>query len=466
MTFLVGCGAGFSGDRTDAAEAVVDELVRRGEPCALIFETLGERTLAAAQRAMDADPGAGYEPLLADYLSPVLDRCLDHGIPVLGNFGAANPRAACERIAALMRAADHPQGRMARVEGDDLRERLATLDLAPWDAEHESLPARDAIIAANAYLGAPPLAEALARGGDVVVTGRVADPALALAPLVNHFGWPWDDWDRLAAGALAGHLVECGAQVTGGYFADPGYKDVPGLAVLGYPIVEVDRDGGIVVTKPRDSGGLVTTQTVREQLLYEIHDPAGYVTPDVVIDLSGVEVNQQGPDRVAVTGVRGRPAPERLKTTVCYDAGWQGEAGITYAGPNALPRARLAAETLRERFARRLPADLRCRFDYIGHVSVFGDDDGTLQSEAPPTAPAEVRLRLAVAHTGRAAVETATQELLALYCTGPAGGGGVRRHHRRRVATVSFLVPRAQVPTRVHTLDAAGEAATDTETGR
>ncbi len=453
MTFLVGCGAGFSGDRTDAAAAVVDELIRRELPCALMFETLGERTLAAAQRAMAANPEAGYEPLLEDYLRPVLARCVTHRIPVLGNFGAANPRAACDRIAALLQETDGPEARIGMVAGDDLRCRLGELDLLAWDAESESLPEGHAILSANAYLGAPALVRALEQSAHVVVTGRVADPVLALAPLVHHYGWQWNDWDRIAAGTIAGHLAECGAQITGGYFADPGYKDVPGMAALGYPIVEVEQDGHIVVTKPSGTGGIVTTQTVKEQLLYEVHDPANYITPDVVIDLSNVSIRQQAPNRVSVTGIRGKPAPERLKATVCYAAGWQGEAEISYAGPNALERARLAARTLQERLARCCPASLRRRFDFIGHVSVFGDDDGTLQATDGLPTPREIRLRLAVAHHDLDCVERATQELLALYCAGPAGGGGVRRRHEQTVATVSFLVPRAQVPTKVIGLD-------------
>jgi hypothetical protein len=447
MTFIVGSGAGFSGDRTDAAGPVVDELIRRGEPSALMFETLGERTLAAGQRARRQNPQAGYEPLLEEYLEPVLADCIRHGIPVLGNLGAANPQAACRVVANLVRRSGCDRASIGLITGDDIRDRLASLDLVPWEAEAGALPGADALISANVYLGAEPLVRALAQGADVVITGRVADPALALAPLVHHFGWAWDDWDRIAAGSLAGHLVECGAQITGGYFADPGYKDVPDLAGIGFPLAEVDAEGRIVITKPRGTGGLVTEQTVKEQLLYEVHDPTSYITPDVILDLSRVRVEQIGKDRVAVTGVRGKPAPERLKATVCYDGGWLGEAEISYAGPNALRRARLAAEMLRARLAVRVPARLRRRFDLIGYVSVFDDDAGSLQTGPEPAVPPEdVRLRLAVEHPERQWVERATQELLALYCTGPAGGGGVRRHSQPRVCTASFLVAREDVP--------------------
>lgn len=445
MTFLLGSGAGFSGDRTDAAAPVVAELIRRGQPCALVFETLGERTLAAAHRAMRDDRTVGYEPLLDELIRPILKDCLVHGIAIVSNFGAANALAACRHVAAIAAELDRPDIRIGHVQGDDILDRLDRLDLVPWEAETRNLPDPQTLISANVYLGATALVQALEQGAQVVVSGRVADPALFLAPLVHHFGWAWSDWDRLAAGTMAGHLGECGAQVTGGYFADPGYKDVPGMARLGYPIIEVEGDGCLVITKPPDTGGQVTEQTVKEQLLYEVHDPGHYLTPDVVVDLNAVTVEQCGPDRVAVTGIRGKPAPERLKTTVCYDGGYQGEAEISYAGPNALARARQAGEILRERLTFRAPADLRKRVDIIGAVSVFDDDNGTLGPRAEASPDGDYRLRLAVEHGDRHWVERATQELLALYCAGPAGGGGVRRNFQRRVCTASYLVRRDDV---------------------
>lgn len=449
MTFLLGSGAGFSGDRTDAAIPVVAELIRRGQPAALVFETLGERTLAAAHRAMRDTPTAGYEPLLAELLEPVLADCLDHGIAILGNFGAANPAGACRLVADLAARAGRPEACIGRVHGDDIRARLASLDLQRWEAESRDMPGDESLISANVYLGAAPLVQALELGAEVVVTGRVADPALFLAPLVHHFGWAWDDWDLLAAGMMAGHLAECGAQVSGGYFADPGRKEVSDLARLGYPIVEVEEDGRLVITKPPGTGGCVTERTVKEQLLYEVHDPANYLTPDVVVDLSRVTLRELGPDRIEVTGIRGKPAPERLKTTVCYEGGWQGEAEISYAGPNALARARLAAEVLRERLSFRTPPELRKRLDIVGLASVFDDDNGSLgkamHDNGHGDGRGDYRLRLAAEHPERAWVERATQELLALYCAGPAGGGGVRRSFQRRVFTASYLVKRTDV---------------------
>ena len=226
-------------------------------------------------------------------------------------------------------------------------------------------------------ISAPPRSPTgLSRGADVVVTGRVADPSLALGPLIHAFGWAADDWDRLAAGTLVGHLLECGAQVTGGYFADPGVKDVPGMDAIGYPIAEVEADGSFVITKPAGTGGLVDRRTVTEQVLYEIHDPAAYLTPDVVLDLTEVELREVGPDRVRLRGARGRPAPETLKATVCFDGGLLGEAEISYAGPNAAARARLAIDTVKARVARRAPG-LAVRADAVGVVSILGDSAGS-----------------------------------------------------------------------------------------
>ena len=210
----------------------------------------------------------------------------------------------------------------------------------------------------------------------MVVAGRTSDPALAIAPLVHHFGWGFDDWEKLAVGAACGHLLECGSQVTGGVFWDPGFKDIPDPANIGFPIAEVTRDGGLVITKPEDTGGLVDLRTIKEQLLYELHDPARYITPDVVLDISGCSVEQVGKDRVAVHGLRGHPRPDTLKVTACFEGTWLGEGEVSVAGPNALARARATAEVLQQRLKLRgLP--VRARVDLIGIGSVLDSDAGT-----------------------------------------------------------------------------------------
>jgi hypothetical protein len=438
-TLAIGCAAGFGGDRTDAAAPIVETLIARGGAGVLIFEMLAERTLALAQLDRHRDPARGYAPLLEPIVRPVLRRCVEHGIPIVSNFGAANPRAAAERI----RQIAHEQGvtkiRIAVVEGDDLSDargrELLREYLAPADAARE-------IVSANVYLGAGAIAEALQAGAQVVVTGRVADPSLAVGPAMAHFGWSETDWERLGRATMAGHLLECGAQVTGGYFADPGFKDVPDLHEVGFPIAEIAADGSFVITKADMTGGIVDARTVKEQLLYELHDPAAYLTPDVVADISESEVIELAANRVAVNGVRGHRRPDTLKALVCFAGGLLGEGEISYAGPNAEARARLAAEIIR----RRMGDALKLRFDLIGVLSVFGDDRGNAWSDFTASDARDVRLRVAGVHDDRALVERLTNEVTALYTCGPAGGGGIRTAVTPRLNSVSCLLPRELVP--------------------
>ena len=443
-TLAISGGAGFSGDRTDAAGPVVDSLVARGGPAALVFETLAERTLALAQIARRQNPEGGYEPQLDRFVGPVLARCVEHRIPIVGNFGTANPRAAARRLQALARELGLRSLRVGVVEGDDLSDERGRALLA----EHLPGGSRD-FVSANVYQGAKPIADALRAGAQVIVTGRVADPSLAVGPAMAHFSWAEDHWPALGRCTMAGHLLECGAQVTGGYFADPGLKDVPDLAHVGFPIAEIAADGSFTITKAANTGGLVDARTVKEQLLYEVHDPAAYLTPDVVADISDAEVREIGRDRVAVDGVRGRPRTATLKVNAWFEGGWLGEAEISYAGPNAEARARLAAEIVRSR----IDGALELRFDLIGVLSVFADDGGRLLASRAPGAARDVRLRSAAVHAERARVERLLEEVTALYTCGPAGGGGVRTSLRSRLSTVSCLVPRERVPARFEVLE-------------
>jgi hypothetical protein len=405
-----------------------------------MFETLAERTLALSQLDRQRDPDRGFSPALDRFVGPVLARCLRDKIRIVGNFGAANPAAAAARIQGMAREQGLPEPRIAMVEGDDLTGVLLPDELAARETGGSILRGATKVVAANLYLGAEPIARALDQGADIVVTGRVADSALALGPLIHAFRWKYDDWDRLAAGTLAGHLLECGSQITGGYFADPPFKNVSGMADLGYPIAEIDADGGMVITKPAGTGGRVDRFTVIEQLLYEIHDPSAYLAPDVVLDVTDVMVEQLVPDRVRVTGARGKPAPETLKATVCVDGGVLGEAEISYAGPNAAARARLAAEIIGARMRKRAPG-LVFRIDAIGVVSVLGENGGTLSRQWNSDLP-DVRLRFAAQSATVADVELLLDEVEALYCAGPAGGSGVRRRVTPRLASASCLIER------------------------
>lgn len=315
--YRVACAAGFSGDRLGVAKPLVHELIRLKGPSCLIFESLAERTLALAQLERRQNDQFGYEPLLAEMVSPILHECIRNGIPIVGNFGAANPRAAAALIDRIAKEQGIADIKIAIVEGDDIAgpqfREIIRNSLSPED---RIVLSKSTIVSANVYLGAQEIADALSAGAQVVVTGRVADPALTVGPLMAHFKKSWEDWQFLGAATMAGHLLECGAQVTGGYFADPGYKDVPDLAHVGFPIVEVDQIGNICVTKPINTGGLVNRMTVIEQLLYELHDPAQYLTPDVIADISQVYVNDQGNDRVQVIGVLGHAKPTTLKANI------------------------------------------------------------------------------------------------------------------------------------------------------
>lgn len=444
-SFTIGCATGFSGDRTDGVRPMLETLVRQNGH-ALIFETLAERTLALSQLAKNQDPERGYEPLLDELLNPALELCLAHDIKIISNFGAANPPGAAKRIKQLCAAQNLREPLVAVLTGDQLDqpEQISYLR----EQLGEQLDGLD-IVSINAYQGAGEISQALKAGADIVVAGRVADPSLTLGAALAHFGWEDHDWQSLARATMAGHLLECGTQATGGYFAVPGLKDVSGMDTLGFPIAYIDEDGSFSIGKSEHSGGLVDTRTVKEQLLYEVHDPAAYLTPDVIADISQVRVAQTAQDRVSVSGIQGRARPDQLKVNICYQGGWLGEAEISYAGVQAEARARLAAETIQKR----LGSQIKLRFDLIGVVSVFGDDDGVLLAQRPPGQARDVRLRVAGAHVERRVAQRILHEVTALYTCGPAGGGGVRTGLRPRLGSLSTLVPRALAPAAWHFAD-------------
>lgn len=443
-TVFIGSGAGFAGDRFDAAVAVVATLARRQGPRYLIYEVMGERTLAIAQRLKRDDPARGYSPYLDHYLHRVLADCKRHGVRIVANLGAANPEGGARRVHALAEELGVTGLRVAAVLGDDLLALMSADEIRALPTLEGLAIGPQDIVAANAYLGARPIAEALALGVDVVLVGRSTDAALALGPLIHEFGWGAQDWDLLAAGTTAGHLLECGGQVTGGYFCDPGFKDVPDMANLGFPIGEIGADGNLVIAKAEETGGLVTRRTVIEQLLYEVHDPHNYLTPDVTLDLGEVTLEEDGPDRIRVAGARGKPPPETLKATVLSDGGWLGEAEMTYAGPNALARARLAAEVVRER-SERVVSEAPVRVEVIGTGAVFDNDRGERQTAGPAPADGEYRLRAAIRTDDKARAAYVTDEVQSLFCSGPAGGGGFRASVTAQIASASVLVPRGPV---------------------
>lgn len=443
-TVHIGCGAGFANDRPDAALALANDLAARDGRRFLFFELLAERTLAEAQLRRLADAESGYASRLFDFLEPVLDICLDAGIPIITNGGAANPGAAARRLRKQLQAGPFAAARIACVVGDDLLDSGEVLQRwLPKALDGE-------IVSVNVYTGAEGIAQALDEGADIVLCGRVADPSLAVGPLRHAFGWQAEDWDRIALATAVGHLLECCTQVSGGYFAHPGLKDVPDLANVGCPIATVQADGRVTIGKAAGTGGCVTERTVKEQLLYEVHDPAAYLTPDVTLDLSNARVRQVGPDLVEIEGIRGHQRPTELKGLVGLRGNWFAEAEISYAGPGALARAVLARDVLLQRCARLAP-QLTPWIDLIGVASLFNDARGEWlqQRLADARDPQDVRLRISFVAADKALLENLLLDAESLYTNGPAGGGGVRRHLAESLGTASFFIPRTAVQQQV-----------------
>jgi len=431
-TIRIGSGAGYSGDRIEPAL----ELAEKGDIQYLVFECLGERTVALAQQARLKNPQTGYDPLLEERMRMVLPVCASKGIKIVTNMGAANPLAAARKTAGIARSMGLSL-KVAAVMGDDVLAACRQSDLPIMEFDGTISQLGNRLISANAYLGAGPMAEALDGGADVVITGRASDPALFLAPLIHAFGWRMDDWNLLGKGIVAGHLLECAGQVTGGYFADPQFKDVENLARLGFPIGEVGEDGSLVITKVEGSGGAVTAQTCKEQLLYEVHDPVRYLQPDVTADFSQVTIEEVGKDRVRISGGRGSERPATLKVSVGYVDSFIGEGQMSYAGPGALARGRLALEIVRERLKLTGVATNELRFDLIGVDALHGT-----QVSAHANEPYEVRVRVTGRTDNLREAIRIGNEVETLYTNGPTGGGGAFKSARDVVGVASVLLPR------------------------
>jgi hypothetical protein len=439
----IGSGAGFSGDRLEPACI----LAERGDLDFLALECLAERTIALAQLRKRKNAALGYDPLLERRMDLLLPLLMAYGVRLISNFGAANPLAAADAIIAIARRRNIPV-RIAVVTGDDV---LAAIEPGmPTLESGTSIDACGEMVSANAYLGAEALMPALESGADIIITGRVADPSLFVAPMAHHFGWALDDYARLARGTSVGHLLECAGQLCGGYFAEPGLKDVPDMAQLGFPYADVDTEGDATMGKVEGTGGAISVANAKEQLLYEVTDPFGYVTPDVIADFSTVLLQQTAPNRVHVSGATGRARPTQLKVSVGYLAGYVGEGEIGYAGVNAVARAQLAGEIIRARLGREF---LQLRIDFIGSTSMHGKSlDGSAR-------PYEVRLRVAARAPTAERATIVGEEVEALYTNGPAGGGGARKHVHEQVGIVSTLIDRDRVPTKVTIKEWAGAKA-------
>ncbi|NVZ69826.1 acyclic terpene utilization AtuA family protein [Pseudomonas costantinii] len=437
-TLRIGSGAGYSGDRIEPAV----ELAEQGDLDYLVFECLAERTIALAQQARISDPQGGYDPLLSERMRRVLPFVGRHDgrrrLRVITNMGAANPVSAAIEVRRIANELGLNL-KVVAVVGDDVLAVLQPEQLLDNGQTLGSLG--DRLISANAYLGVDGILDALRADADVVITGRVADPSLFLAPQMFEFGWAADDWQRLGRGTLVGHLLECAGQVSGGYFADPGFKDVDDLARLGFPLAEIDAEGEALITKVVGSGGRVSCATCTEQLIYEVHDPAAYLTPDVTADFSQVAFAEEASDRIRAHGANGRVRPEQLKVSVGYLEGWIGEGQMSYGGPGAVARAQLARDVVLKRLELMGVKMQDVRAELIGMDSLHGPRCNV--------EPWEVRLRVAARCEERSDAVRVGNEVETLYTNGPSGGGGASKSVRQVVAVASLLLPRSAVNPRI-----------------
>lgn len=441
-------GQGFWGDWLEAPV----RLVNGGPLDYLTLDYLAEVTMSILQKQRKADAALGYArdfpPLIARIASQIRTR----RVRVIANAGGVNPVACAREVRRLA-----PELKVTVVLGDDVLHRLDDLlargqTLENIDTGEPIARIRRDIQSANAYIGAFPLAEALATEADVVVTGRCADAALALAPMIHEFGWKTDDWDLLASGISSGHVIECGTQATGGN-CSVDWQTTPDFAHIGYPIVEAESDGTAVITKHSGTGGRVTLRTVKEQLVYEIGDPKQYMTPDVIADFTSVELSQDGPDRVRITGTKGAPRPPMVKASIAYHYGWKATGTLVYSAPDALAKAQTADSVVRTRLS-----DLGLHFEKL-HTEFFGIN--ACHAHLAPALPgqaeaAELQLRIGVRDPDKAKVERFTRELIPLILNGPPGATGYgegRPQVREIVAYWPALLPRDEIQTRVEVVE-------------
>ena len=438
-------GQGFWGDWLEAPVRLIEE----GPIDYLALDYLAEITMSILQKQKLEDPNLGYARDFPPLIGRIARSMRERGVVVIANAGGVNPIACAREVVRLA-----PGLKVAVVLGDDVYSRLDEFiakgyEMRDMDTGEPIAAIRDRILSANAYIGAFPLAEALGTGADVVIAGRSTDTALALAPMIHRFAWTEEEYDKLAAGTIAGHIIECGAQCTGGN-CQVDWQSIPDMANIGYPIVEAEPDGSFVVTKHRSAGGRVSMDTVKEQLLYELGDPQRYITPDCVADFTSIRLSNAGPDRVRVSGIRGGPRPPSLKLSISYANGWKAIGTLVYSWPQALEKARAADAIVRARLEK-----LGLRFDEI-YTEFFGVNACHGPAAPPNTDPPEIQIRIGVRGQDRKALDRFTRELIPLVLNGPPGATGFgegRPAVREIVAYWSALVPRQEIVTRVEVVE-------------
>lgn len=446
-------GQGFWGDSLDAPRQQADG----GQIDYLMLDYLAEVTMSILQKQKERDPSMGYARDFVGAIESVLPAIVERGVRVVANAGGVNPPACASAIRKLAEAKGvGDKIRIGVVTGDDLLGRIDELiaaghSLANMETGEPLSTIRDRVLSANAYIGSTPIVEALSRDANIVITGRSTDTALTMAPLRYEFGWAATDWNHLAAGIIAGHIIECGAQCSGGNCLYD-WRSIPDLANVGYPIAEARSDGTFVITKHEGTGGRVSVQSVTEQLVYEMGDPNEYITPDVVADFTSIQLEQEGPDRVHVFGIEGQPATDKLKVSIAYRAGFKAVGSLVYSWPDALEKAQMADKILRERLDR-----LGLHFDHILTEFVGASaTHGVLASQRPVTTEyPEVQLRFGVRGSDRLAVERFTREIAPLVLNGPpsvTGFAGGRPKVEEIVAYWPALIDKSVVSTQVEIL--------------
>ncbi|HET6936520.1 MAG TPA: acyclic terpene utilization AtuA family protein [Candidatus Angelobacter sp.] len=446
----IGNGSAFWGDSQEAPL----QLLRGGPLDYLTLDYLAEITMSILQKLRARDPRAGYAHDFVGVVKRGAREIVERGVKVVANAGGINPEACAEAVQAVLAAGYADRVKIGVVTGDDILPRLGEfldrgVELTNLDTGEPLSTIWSQVLSANVYFGAFPIAEALSQGAQIVITGRCNDAALALGPMIHEFGWKDDDWDRLSAGSIAGHVIECGAQCTGGN-CQVDWESTPDFAGIGYPVLEAEADGSFAVTKHAGTGGRVTVASVTEQLLYEIGDPRCYITPDCIADFTTIQLQQQGADRVRASGMKGRPATEFYKVSISYAAGFKAVGALVYAWPDAYKKAKAADRILRERFER-----MGLKFDAI-HSEFVGVNatHGEIAGEASPDI-AEVALRIGVRSKDKAAVERFCRELVPIALNGPpavTGLGTGRPHAEEIVAYWPALVPKEMVTPKVKVL--------------
>lgn len=440
----IASGAGYAGDRIEPA---IDVMLN-GNIDYISFECLAERTIAIAQQEKQKDPRKGYNSLLEYRFSKILPICSDKKIKVITNMGAANPLSAIEKIKELCESLNIHGLKLAAVLGDDISNKLDQyLDYEILELKKPLSSIKDQLISANVYLGAEGIVEALKNGADIVVTGRCSDPAIFMAPIMYEFGWNFEDYDKIGKGIMLGHLLECGAQVSGGYFSVPGYTEVENLWNIGFPIAEVSEDGKVILSKTETSGGLINKDTCKEQLIYEIHDPKNYITPDGVADFTTISITELGKNKVLLEGATGKSKTETLKVSIGYQDCYIGDAEISYGGSKALEKAKLAAEIIKKRLEFTKVEYDELKIDFIGYNSLYDNQISShIKSENNFS---EIRLRVSARTKDKKNAQLVVNEVETLYTNGPSGGGGVSKKVSDIISICSIFIPRTDTETEV-----------------